>query len=445
MNALACLRRGLCVAVLALWLGCIGVALAEPRPQPGKPSVVRVVPSAAAAWTLEVNGEPFYVRGAGVDGGDVAELAARGGNAVRTWRGDRIRGQRGSLLDAALGAGLFVAFGLEVGSERHGFDYGDAQAVERQLERLRREVRRHRDHPALLLWVVGNELNLGARDPRVWDAVNDIVQMIRTEDPAHPALTPLAGINAAVIGELTRRAPALELLGVQLYAAIERLPDLAAAGWKGPYLVTEWGPTGHWEVAQTPWGAPIEDSSRDKAQRLLHRYRTSIMADSARCLGSFVFLWGQKQERTPTWYGLFLDSGEATEAVDALERLWSGRAPERPAPSVGGLSLDGRVAAAGVVLAPGQPVLAEVEVGSSSTSEIRFDWEILQESRAASIGGDAESVPRRVSARLVADSGGRARFEAPRRSGSYRLFVLVRDANGKAGHANLPFRVEERR
>lgn len=444
MNALSCPRYGPCVAALALWLGCIGAALAEPRPQPGSPSVVRVAPSAGAAWTLEVNGEPFYVRGAGVDGGDVAELAARGGNAVRTWRGDRIRGRRGSMLDAALDAGVFVAFGLEVGSERHGFDYGDARAVARQLERLRSEVRRHRDHPALLLWVVGNELNLGARDPRVWDALNDIVQMIRAEDPAHPALTPLAGIDGAAIAELTQRAPALELLGLQLYAGIERLPDLAAAGWKGPYLVTEWGPTGHWEVAQTPWGAPIEDSSRDKAQRLLQRYRASILADPDRCLGSFVFLWGQKQERTPTWYGLFLDSGEATEAVDALQRLWSGRAPESPAPAVGGLRLDGREAAAGVVLAPGQPVLAEVEAGSSSPADLRFDWEIRQESRATSIGGDPEAVPRRVPARLVADSGGRARFEAPRRSGNYRLFVIVRDANGKAGHANLPFRVESR-
>ncbi len=444
MNARPCQRRGPWVAALTLWLGCIGAAPAEPRPQPGQPSVVRVVASTAGGWTLEVNGEPFFVRGAGVDGGDLSELAARGGNAVRTWSGDRLRGRRGSVLDAALEQGLFVALGLEVGRERHGFDYGDARAVERQLERLRREARRHRDHPALLLWVVGNELNLGARDPRVWDAVNGIVQMIRAEDPAHPVLTPLAGIDAGAIADLTRRAPALELLGVQLYGAIERLPDLAAAGWRGPYLVTEWGPTGHWEVAQTPWGAPIEDSSHAKAQRLLQRYRGSILADPAHCLGSFAFLWGQKQERTPTWYGLFLASGEATEAVDALQQLWTGHAPERPAPAVHGLRLDRREAADGIVLAPGQAVLAEVEAVSAAPSELRFDWEIRQESRATSIGGDAEALPRRVSIHLTTLPGGRAGFEAPRRSGNYRLFVTVRDAGGKAGHANLPFRVAPR-
>jgi len=41
-----------------------------------------------------------------------------------------------------------------------------------------------------------------------------------------------------------------------------------------------------------------------------------------------VFSLGQKQERTPTWYGMFLSSGEATETVDVMEYIWTGRWPE---------------------------------------------------------------------------------------------------------------------
>lgn len=436
------IARGLrCLVAAAVLVGPSAVSAAEPRPQPGLPSEVRLVQLADSHWQLEVNGQPFFVRGAGAGGGSLATLAAAGGNAIRTWHGDRAAGRNGSQLDLALRSGLFVAYGLEVGRERHGFDYGNARAVARQLERLCDEVRRHRDHPALLLWVVGNELNLEMRDPRVWDAVNEIVTMIRREDPRHPILTPLAGINADVLRELRQRAPALELLGVQLYGDIEHVSELRASGWDGPYLITEWGPTGHWEVARTSWGAPIEEDSHQKAQNLLRRYRDSVLSNRGQGLGSFVFLWGQKQERTPTWYGMFLETGEATAAVDAMQQLWTGVLAEQPAPMVRHLRLDGRSAVDSVTLAPRQAVEAAVEIQSASGGKLEIAWQVREESRAVSIGGDPETLPRTVRRKFTQPTVGHVAFEAPRRPGEYRLFVIVRDAHGKAGHANFPFRV----
>ena len=99
--------------------------------------------------------------------------------------------------------------------------------------------------------------------------------------------------------------PQLDLIGVQLYADIAGLDaKIRKSGWTGPYVVTEWGPTGHWESPLTPWGAPIEDDSARKAMLLRDRYLHEIAPDDPQRLGSFVFLWGAKQERTPTWYGL---------------------------------------------------------------------------------------------------------------------------------------------
>ncbi|MCK7594316.1 hypothetical protein [Pseudomarimonas salicorniae] len=413
----------------------------EPRPEAGRVAEVRVVPQ-GADWQLQVGGRPLFLRGAGLETGDVEALAAAGGNVIRTWRVDRPGESGQALLDRALASGLFVALGLDVGRERHGFDYGDPEAVARQLERLRDEVRRHREHPALLLWVVGNELNLESRDPRVWDAVEDIVRMIGKEDPRHPALTPIAGFSAELIAEIRSRAPSLKLLGVQLYGDIDRLPQLHEAGWDGPYLVTEWGPTGHWEVPRTPWGAPIEDSSAVKARRLQERYRQSILADPGRCLGSFVFLWGQKQERTPTWYGMFLSSGESTAAVDAMQLLWTGRSPGHAAPEVDGLTLEGLSAVEGVTAAPGQALRAKLATYPMHGSAV-FDWTLREESRATSVGGDPETLPPSIEAGMRPGEPGQVSFTAPARPGAYRLFVTVRDGRGKAGHANLPFLVAD--
>jgi hypothetical protein len=427
-------------ALLALAAASLATASSPPRPLPGQPAEVRLQRT-EAGYQLQVNGQPLFVRGAGLESADPAALAAAGGNALRTWRIER-RGRRGGqVLDQALQHGLFVALGLEVGRERHGFDYDDPRAVAAQLQRLRQDVRQHRGHPALLLWVVGNELNLESRNPKVWNAVNDIVQMIGEEDPQHPALTPLAGFDAELIAELKRRAPAVELLGVQLYGGIAQLGTLREAGWDGPYLVTEWGPTGHWEVPKTAWGAPIEDSSAAKAEHLLQRYRDFILADPAHCLGSFVFLWGQKQERTPTWYGMFLASGEATAAVDAMRTLWTGQAPAQPAPFVDALRLDGKAAEQDVVIAACTPLRAELVARSSTGQALRFEWAVREESPATSIGGDPEVLPPLLPLRIRQPADGVAEFKAPRRSGHYRLFVTVRDAQGKAGHANLPFRV----
>lgn len=431
----------------ARWWGLLaGALLAMPAQAQGPvgagPADVHVVKRADGAWQLQVDGRAFHVDGAGSTGAHLRALAAAGGNSVRTWDANDPAATR-ALLDQAQALGLKVTLGLEVARERHGFDYGDAGAVAAQQARLRQQVLAYRDHPALLMWSVGNELNLHARDARVWDAVEQLTGMIHQLDPHHPVMTTLAGFDAGTVAQLARRAPSLDLVGIQLYGELEALPAmLRAAGWDRPYLVTEWGPTGHWESPLTAWQDPIEDDSTRKAQLLQQRYRAVIAADPRQCLGSYVFLWGHKQERTGTWYGLFLDSGESTAGVDAMQQLWTGRWPANRAPAIGPLTLDGQAAARSVTLAPGQAVLAAARAEDPDGDALAWQWVVRQESTATSSGGDAEAVPAQVAAAFVAQGAGRVRFQAPAQPGHYRLFATVRDGQGHAGVANIPFRVQ---
>ncbi|MFL6586394.1 MAG: glycoside hydrolase family 2 TIM barrel-domain containing protein [Luteimonas sp.] len=420
---------------LALCASGVSVAAAD------GPAVVRVV-ATADGHQLQVDGTPFRIRGAGLQDGDQEALAARGANSFRTWHTADDAVQVRAMLDRAQRNGLMVAMGLHVGKERHGFDFGDAAAIAAQQARLLEQVRAYKNHPAVLMWVVGNELNLEGRDPRVWNAVEAITRAIHAEDPNHPVMTPLAGFDPALADLLRTRAPSLDLIGVQLYGDIVDLPrKLEAARWDGPYVVTEWGPTGHWESPLTSWGAPVEDDASRKAALLVDRYTRIIEADAAQGLGSYVFLWGQKQERTPTWYGLFLPGGESTPGVDAMQQLWTGRWPANRAPAISPLRIDARVATDSVVLVPDAEHRAHVVATDPDGDPLVYRWIVREESRATSIGGDPETLPPQVPLRLAEHADGALRFSAPTTPGAYRLFVEVRDGQGHAAYANVPFHV----
>lgn len=420
-------------------LACLVVSLLAFAPAQG--AEVRIQPE-GGGHRLEVDGVPFRIKGAGLGDGPMALLAARGANAVRTWRLPEAEADAQALLDEADRLGLKVAVGLDMAPPRHGFDYGDPAAVAAQQARLVEQVRRWRDHPAVLMWLIGNELNLHNDDPSVWDAVESVASTLQTLDPDHPVTTTLAGFDAELVREIKDRVPSLDLLAIQLYGDLGGFPArLEAAGWDGAYVVTEWGPTGHWESPLTAWGAPIEDTATRKAELLIGRHATNLGPAQASGLGDFVFLWGDKQERTPTWYGLLLPDGRTTPAVDALQWIWTGQWPARRAPATGPLRIDGQDAYANVTLAPGQVAVASIAASDADGDALEYRWQVMGESRATSVGGDPEATPATLDTRFERLAAGQVRFQAPRTVGHYRLFVEIGDGSARAAYANLPFRV----
>ena len=408
-----------------------------------QPSKVRLIQS-NGNYQLMVNGKPFYIKGGGLEFGDISSLAAHHGNSFRTWRTDN--GQQSALqvLDEAHKYGLMVTMGIEVARERHGFDYNDIAAVEAQKNLIREQVLTLKEHPALLIWCIGNELNLHYSNPKVWDAVNDISVMIHELDPNHLTTTPLAGITQEEITQIKNRAPDLDLLSVQEYGELMTLPNrIRAYGWDGAYMVTERGATGHWEVPTTSWDAPIEENSHTKAQHYLKRYQKAIAAETQQCVGSYVFLWGQKQERTPTWYGLFLEDGKETESVDVMHFLWSHQWPQTRCPRINDLTINGKKALENVVLPPDSLCKASLQTSSlHSKNNLHFRWEILLESTDLQEGGDPEKRPNSILFQIVSQQPKELLFKAPKEAGNYRLFAYVDDGISKAATANFPFQIK---
>jgi len=395
-------------------------------------------------YQLSVDGNPFYIKGAGLELGSIKSLADYGGNAFRTWRVDNGEKSGLEILDEAQRYGLMVCMGLDVARERHGFDYSDKQAVAQQLAAIEQDILALKDHPALLMWGIGNELNLRHSNPKVWNAVDDISKMIHRLDPNHPTTTMLAGAEPEVIKLVVARCPDLDLLSFQLYGEIDQLPDyLSQSGFSGAYTVSEWGATGHWESACTDWDRPFEANSSVKAGCYQQRYIDYIAADRRQCLGSFVFLWGQKQERTPTWYGVFLEQGQHTESAQVMGTLWTSQAPEQPVARVLSLDIEGLQAPASIYLTEQKNYAARVTVDYQQPETLSYHWELLKEvdKKLESDGGDFEPRPETVWHQRGDSSLDRVEFPAPA-PGEYRLFVLVVDSHGGAATANLPVLVE---
>ncbi len=394
-------------------------------------------------YRLYVNGEVFFVNGAGCEFGPCSLVAAHGGNSIRTWRTDNGVQSGMEVLDQAHEYGLMVMMGLDVARERHGFDYDDQEAVAAQLEGFRAVVRELKDHPALLGWGIGNELNLRYTNKKVWDAVNDIARMIKEEDGNHVTTTMLAGIGRGEVEYITQNCPDLDFLSIQMYGDVVNIQQrIQDAGYEGPYLITEWGATGHWEVEQTQWGSPIEQTSTEKAEAIKHRYEAAILSDHEKCMGSYIFLWGQKQERTPSWYGLFTEQGETTEAINVLEYYWSGQWPEHRAPKMNGFSILGEGGRYdNVRLERNAAYTAVIDIGHEGSGTLSVRAEIMPEPVELSDGGDFEARPQSIESLILSLDTDRISFRAPDQEGAYRIFVYVTDENNHAATANIPFYV----
>ncbi len=393
------------------------------------------------AFRMYRDGKPYQIKGIG--GHDFLEsAAAAGANSFRTWA----PGDMAGLLDRARGLNMTAMLGVWLSHKPS--DYTDPLYKKSIIQEIQDLVARHKDHPALLVWSLGNEINLEGADTRAaWQFVNELARMIKDRDPNHPVITVIA-CNPTTLNNIAALAPNLDAVGINAYGAIASLRAMVERSfYHGPYMITEWGVDGHWEAQHTAWGRPIEPTSAQKAEYHLLRYANDILANSDRCIGSYVFLWGQKQERTPTWYSLFLKdlpgtdgAGVSSPAADVMQFNWTGAWPVNRAPLVFDIMINEFSARQNIILSPGEPIVSRVAAGDPENDPLRFMWELLEEPAVLGVGGSHESRPKTLTS-VRPNNLPVLNLHAPPTAGDYRLFVYVLDNNGHVGTANIPFQV----
>jgi hypothetical protein len=389
-------------------------------------------------YQLMHNGAPYYVKGVG---GQVNfdKMVAIGANSFRTWGVDSAQ----IILDEAHKRGLTVMLGMWLQHERHGYDYDNKEKVKQQLDYFKTIVDQFKNHPALLLWGIGNELDLNYTNPNCWNAVQDIAAYIHKVDPNHPTSTVTAGLDSLEVDHIKKRCPDLDIYCINTYGDIGNVPtNIKKFGWNGPYMITEWGPNGHWESPTTKWGVSLEQSSTEKRAVYESRFKDYIKPNKNYCLGSYAFLWGAKQEYTETWYGIFSKENIPTEPIDALEAAFTNKPIAAPAPSIQNFTIAGKKGIDNIELNPDEKYESIVIAGiPNNASNIVYKWRVMEESSDKKSGGDVENEATEIGGLIKGMSNkNQISFRAPRVPGQYRLFVSVL-CNNKLAYTNIPFKV----
>lgn len=215
-------------------------------------------------------------------------------------------------LDMAFKYGIGVVMPFYVPPDGN---YRDEAFLQSLLDEAAQKIARFKDHPALRMWGVGNEVMLDNRSRRMWAAFWPfylrLADLFHRLDPNHPVLYREAeGYLLPAVINVLRQGPDQRpwlIFGLNIYSLeLEHFLDSwTYTGFERPLLVSEFGAESFWAG-----GRPLG---------YLNMWR-SIRAHSDYVLGGAPYVWTiEGPEPTDTKWGLMDAEGRPVD--DTFEQL----------------------------------------------------------------------------------------------------------------------------
>ena len=389
-------------------------------------------------YELIRNGKPFTIRGASGRGNHLDVLSAIGGNTIRLYDTTDLGGK----LDDADANDLAVIVGIPLPKSHEDYFYSNDSLTHIFGKRIQNLIRRYKDHPAVLLWCLGNEtLYYDFFNFSFGKVYSDYLQIVRDEDPNHPVGMAMGNFSKRAIINLSLKAPDLDLLLINTFGRIHELEkDMRPFKllWDGPFIVGEYGEQGHWETDITHWAASIEGNSLKKRENIQKAYLQDMPHKNPRFLGSLVFYWGYHHEYTDTWFNFFSQTGETNICTYTLAELWGNPIAGNQPPLATKITLDGSEGLNDCLFNPGEEHVAEITISDPEQDTLKVEWAIKTEDWYFSY------LPSNPIYNLITNStegNTQITFKAPPRPGPYRISAKITDGNGHFATINKPFYV----
>jgi hypothetical protein len=390
--------------------------------------------------------ETFQIKGVCGDR-DLERLSKFGVNTLRGYTIPSAEKMREKLDEAhRLGLKLVVSEWMPHQGKNKGnagsvweFDYNDKG--DGMVENFIQKIEGIGDHPAILMWGLGNEVHLDEPYLRV---VNRMSQAIHERFPHH--VTSLTIVNAPEkgIAAIKAFAPDIDVLGVQSYSrgavrgAIKKTETL----WGKPFYLSEFNTNGPWNFPKTPWGVELDEPVTKKVSDLKDCY---VAIDSSPlCLGSTIFAWGHYLVFRPSYFSTLLDPNPSgTKDAPSLDHLlitpqaevliehFTGRPPQgNRAPVLAKLEFEGGLS--NRLADPGESMRVHFAANDANGDRVEFVTWILDSTtrRTTTVAGPFPQA-----------SSQHALIPTPKKPGEYLLMVYAIDRKGGGSASTLAFKV----
>ena len=268
------------------------------------------------AWTLMVDQKPFEVKGVtfGYDK-DVEnyesyfkDLKSLGVNTVRLWATNE---NTNKLLDVAHSYEIKVMVGIWMRHGRPGmedddsFNYlEDTQGMEAMFTNAIQTVEKYKNHPAVLTWGIGNEVYLNIATDVEKEAYSKLLERICSRIKKLDANHPITSVEAWTFGLdwWQKLVPSIDIYGLNSYGPGAGLlaSEVAKRGIDKPYVITEFGVTGEWDIKELKHGIKMEPSDAQKYDAIVTGYREWIKNKPA-CLGVYIFHYASSNDFISPW------------------------------------------------------------------------------------------------------------------------------------------------
>ena len=388
--------------------------------------------------------DTFTIKGAGGEH-HMETAAAHGANTIRTWA---VRGDGNSLkmLDKAHKLRLRVILGVwmpprPIDAKKHHesdrqFDY--AKNRDSHVQTMQRLLNLYDDHPALLMWGLGNEVVLS---PEYLKTVNLMSELVHRHNPSR--LTCIVCVNASQEGVkmIKEFAPDLDVYGANSYGqgSMNNVSRLLETQWGKKYFFAEYAHHGPWSAPKTASKYPLEFSPADKLKRL--RQTLPVFSKYKNCVGGVYFTWGPFKNGTETWFSGLLPENPAeydhsthcylTPFTDELQKYWTGTQVDNHAPVISRVTINNQY---GINLSLTAKSVAQihVDVKDAEDDPLQFKYWIFktkEQVRGKKVSGPYVGTPD-------------IEINAPANSGEYTLLIYAIDEEGKASSHQVPFIVK---